>query len=48
MLGGDRTRTAAVATGIEARVADGLAGTALGLLGVEFDIDDHVAPFSGL
>ena len=48
MLGGDRTRTAAVATGIEARVADGLAGTALGLLGVEFDIDDHVGAVLGI
>ena len=48
MLGGDRTRTAAVATGIEARVADGLAGTALGLLGVEFDIDDHIGAVLGI
>lgn len=48
MLRRNGARAAAVATGIEARVADGLAGTALGLLGVEFDIDDTLAPFSGL
>ena len=48
MLGGDRTRAAAVTTGIEARIADGLAGTALGLLGVEFDIDDHVGAVLGI
>ena len=34
--------------GIEARVADGLAGTALGLLGVEFDIDDHIGAVLGI
>lgn len=48
MLGGDRTRASAVTTGIEARVADGLAGTALGLLGVEFDIDDHIGAVLGI
>ncbi len=48
MLGRNGARAAAVATGIEARVADGLAGTALGLLGVEFDIDDHVGAVLGL
>ena len=34
--------------GIEARVADGLAGTALGLLGVELNIDDHVGAVLGI
>ena len=48
MLGGDRTRAAAVTTGIEARIADGLAGTVLGLLGVQFDIDDHVGAVLGI
>ena len=48
MLGRNRTRTSAVTTGIEARIADGLAGTALGLLGVEFDIDDHVGTVLGI
>ena len=48
MLGRNRTRAATVATGIEARIADGLAGTALGLLGVELDIDDHVGAVLGI
>ena len=48
MLGRNRARAAAVTTGIEARVTDGLAGTALGLLGVEFDIDDHVGAVLGV
>ena len=48
MLRRNGARTAAVVTGIEARVADGLAGTALGLLGVEFDIDDHVGAVLGI
>ena len=48
MLRRNGARAAAVATGIEARVADGLAGTALGLLGVEFDIDDHVGAVLGI
>ena len=48
MLGRNRTRTATVATGIEARIADGLAGTALGLLGVELNIDDHVGAVLGI
>ena len=48
MLGGDRTRAAAMSARIETRVADGLAGTALGLLGVEFDIDDHVGAVLGI
>ena len=48
MLGRNRTRAATVATGIEARIADGLAGTALGLLSVELDIDDHVGAVLGI
>lgn len=48
MLGRNRTRASAVTTGIEARVADGLAGTALGLLGVELDINDHVGAVLGI
>ena len=48
MLGRNRARTSAVTTGIEARIADGLAGTALGLLGVELDIDDHVGATLGV
>ena len=48
MLRRNGARAAAVATGVEARVADGLAGTALGLLGVEFDIDDHVGAVLGI
>ena len=48
MLGRNRARTAAVTTGIEARIADGLAGTALGLLGVELNIDDDVGAVLGI
>jgi hypothetical protein len=48
MLRRNGARAAAVTAGIEARVADGLAGTALGLLGVEFDIDDHVGAVLGI
>ena len=48
MLRRNGAQAAAVATGIEARVADGLAGTALGLLRVEFDIDDHVGAVLGI
>ena len=33
---------------IESRVANGFAGTALGLLGIEFDIDDHVGAVLGI
>ena len=35
-------------TGIEARVAHGLAGALLGLFGVELDIDDHVGAVLGI
>ena len=48
MLGRNRTRASAVTTGIEARIANGLAGTALGLLGVELNIDDHVGAVLGI
>lgn len=48
MLRRNGARASAVTTGIEARVADGLAGTALGLLGVELNIDDHVGAVLGI
>ena len=48
MLGGDRARAAAMSARIESRVANGFAGTALGLLGIELDVDDHVGTAFGI
>lgn len=48
MLGGDRTRAAAVTTGIEARIADGLAAPPLASLASSLISTTTLAPFSGL
>ena len=48
MLGGDRARAAAMSARIESRVANSFTGTALSLLGIELNVDDHVGTAFGI